>query len=53
MLAPVARQAAAALDKLPITAAPRAAFDRPADFLASLSDGWNAALRTMAGVQQK
>ncbi|KAI8477430.1 MAG: flavodoxin-like protein [Monoraphidium minutum] len=50
MLAPVAKQASAALDKLPIQAAPRAAFDRPAEFLSSLGDIWNAALKTIAGV---
>ncbi|GBF88523.1 hypothetical protein Rsub_01238 [Raphidocelis subcapitata] len=49
MLAPVAKQAAAALDKLPLAAAPRAAFDRPADFLASLADMWTAAMRGLGG----
>lgn len=53
MLAPVAKQAAAALEKLPVSAAPRAAFGRPEDFVASLTDMWNAALRGMAGVSAK
>jgi flavorubredoxin len=47
MLAPVAKQAAAALDKLPIAAAPRASFARPEDFLASLAEMWTKALRTI------
>lgn len=45
MLAPVAKQAAAALDKLPITAAPRASFERPAEFLQSLANIWSTALK--------
>jgi len=48
MLAPVPKQAAAALEKLPITSAPRASFSRPADFLASLAEMWSAALRNLA-----
>lgn len=53
MLAPVARQAAAALDKLPLAPAPRGALERPADFVAALSGLWTATLRGLAGVSNR
>ncbi|KAF8073046.1 dfa6 [Scenedesmus sp. PABB004] len=42
MLAPVATQASSALDKLPVTATPRASLDTPAGFLGSLLTSWSS-----------
>lgn len=53
MLAPVAKQAVAALDKLPISATPRAAMGRPAAFLDAIGQLWGAAVSDIvAGSKQ-
>lgn len=42
MLAPVAIQAQSALDKLPVTATPRASLDTPKSFLSAVMTSWSA-----------
>jgi flavorubredoxin len=42
MLAPMATQAQSALEKLPVTATPRAGLDTPAKFMASVMKSWTA-----------
>jgi hypothetical protein len=42
MLAPMATQAESALDKLPVTATPRASLDTPASFMTSVLDSWSS-----------
>lgn len=42
MLAPMATQAQSALEKLPVTATPRASMDTPANFMSSVMKSWTA-----------
>lgn len=42
MLAPMATQAQSALDKLPVTATPRASIDTPSKFITSVMNSWTS-----------
>lgn len=42
MLAPMASQAQSALEKLPVTATPRASIDTPTNFIASVMKSWTS-----------
>jgi hypothetical protein len=42
MLAPMATQAQSALEKLPVTATPRAAIDTPKGFVSSVMNSWTS-----------
>lgn len=42
MLAPMASQAQSALEKLPVTATPRAAIDTPTNFISSVMKSWTS-----------
>eukprot|EP00879_Flechtneria_rotunda_P002337 GHRR01002532.1.p1 GENE.GHRR01002532.1~~GHRR01002532.1.p1 ORF type:complete len:683 (+),score=243.39 GHRR01002532.1:141-2189(+) len=61
MLAPVATQANLALEKLPVTATPRASLDTPSNFLSAVIKSWSAVVAditrgskgTAAGVYQQ